>query len=171
MKVRLRWILAAILLGLDSALLPLISLRWYLLYPFPAIPMLFWLSWMSKYETHLRYGQCLAFLVGPALFFLSSPSLLLGKARLSKRTFWTLLALTFLDIATLLFTWRDGYKYVPGERYTNLTIIGSCVWLSVVWLLFRVAKRRQSYWTIFAYHFVFALWLLTNAFPWFGEMP
>lgn len=170
MSRSLSWLLGSVTLGLVGFLLTFLSLRWYLLYPYPLVPtiILMLLLMRSLGWSPMAY---LLFLLGPTLFFLSSPSLAAGKERLSKRDFWVLAILSVLEISCLALTWRGGYKYVPGPAYTNLTIVLSLVWLVALWLIFAFARRHQSYRTKFVYHFVFVLWLLTYAFPWLGEMP
>lgn len=170
MNSRLCWAFGAAALGLASVLLPHLSLRWYLLYPYPLVPTitLILLSLRSLGWSPTAY---LLVFLGPILFFISSPRLVSGEARLCRKDFWILLVFSALDVLCLTLTWRGGYRYVPGPTYTNLTIVLSLFWVAVLWVIFVLARRRQSYWTIFAYHFVFVLWLLIYAFPWFGEMP
>ncbi|MHB8411816.1 MAG: hypothetical protein ACYDDI_07695 [Candidatus Acidiferrales bacterium] len=170
MNRKLCWIFGATALGLVSLLLPNLSLRWYLLYPYPLIPttvdML--LTMRALGPSPMEY---FLLLLGPILFLVSSPPLTFKKAQLSRKDFWVLLVFSALEVLCLALTWRGGYRYVPGPRYTDLTVVLSVFWLAALWLAFVLARRRKSYAAIFAYHFIFVLWLLMYAFPWFGEMP
>jgi hypothetical protein len=166
---RLCWPAAAIVLGLASALLPNLSLGWYLLYPYPLIPSLFWLSLGDLLG--MLFTSCLAFVMGPIFLFVASPSLFGGVARTSKKDFWVLIAFSILEVVYLLVSWKGGYKYVPGPSWTNLTILISLLWLVVVWFFYQRAKRSQSYRSCLVYKFAFVLWLIVYAFPWLGEMP
>ncbi|MFI5125395.1 MAG: hypothetical protein ACHQJX_01060 [Candidatus Acidiferrales bacterium] len=166
MKTKPPWISAAIILGLVAAVFPWNCPQHYLLYPCATISMI--PAMALSYWPSIRY---VSFVLGPVLFFASSPSLLLGKAHISRKDFWILLVFSALEVLCLALTWRGGYRYVPGPRYTDLTVVLSVFWLAALWLVFALARRRKSYGTIFAYHFIFVLWLLMYAFPWFGEMP
>ena len=164
------WLLGAAALGAIPLLLSFLSLRWYLLYPYPLVPTAI-LMLLLMHSLGWSPTGYLLILLGPVLLFVSSPSLFFGKARLSRKNFLVLVILSVLEIVYLVLTWRSGYKYVPGVRYTNLTIVLSVVWLVVLWLMFSIARRLQSYRVVFAYQLLLVLWLLMYAFPWFGEMP
>jgi hypothetical protein len=169
-KTKLYWWIAAVVLGLAFALLPSLSLRWYWIYPFPLIPSVFWMVVADAIRSQLLTG-CIAFCLGPAMFLLASPALFRGEAKISRASLRALLALTVLEIADVALTRHGGYQYVPGRTLTNLTIVGSVIWLLALWLLFAAARVLQSYpWTL-AYNFGLVLWLLVYAFPWLGEMP
>lgn len=162
MKLRLWWASGAFVLGLDAALMLINCPRFYLLCPCPAI---FMLSLLFLPRSHY-----VAFALGPILFFLSSPSLLLGKPRVAKTHVGMLVGFAALEAVYFVGGSQSGYEAFPGPLWTNLVIVGSFIWLSALFLLLRAARKRQTVAWMFAYHFLFALWLITYAFPWLGEM-
>ena len=156
------------LCGVAFAVFPMLSLRWYFFYPYPAIPTLFWLVLAERLGT-LMTG-CFAFLAGCGIFAIASPTLARGKAKIGKAQLIGLGILTSLQLLHFGVSWRDGYKYAPGPSGTRLIFAFSLIWLVSLWLLLRLASARQSYFSALAYHFAFTMWLLIYAFPWLGEM-
>jgi hypothetical protein len=156
------WWIAAIFLGSVAAFLPFWNGPFFL----DPMPLLLFLLLLLFQRWHTYASLAL----GPVLFFLSSPTLIRGQKRMSKTSVWVMLGLTLLDLADLLASVNYGYVY-QGQRDTNFVLIASLVWLGALWMLLRLAFKRNSYWMKFAFHFAFVFWLLTYAFPQLGELP
>jgi len=166
---RLWWLAGAVVSGLAFALLPLLSMRWYVLYPYPLIPMDFWLLLIDRLGRSVT--GCLAFLAGFGIFTVASPTLARGKAKVSKANLIGLGILSVLQVAYFIALWKDGIRDEPGPAVLKLLSATSILWLAIVWLFLRRAWIGQSYSAALTYHLVLVLWLLVYAFPWIGKMP
>ena len=131
----------------------------YVLYPFPLHLA------MLAFET-----PWLLLIPGPVSLALVSPQLFKGDCRLKRRSFWSLLVLTILDIVYIGYGWRDGLHY-QGVLATRLVGMVTVAWVLVVWTLFVLARRKQTYFWSLAFHFCLCFWFIAYCFPWLGEMP
>ena len=158
MDPKTRWKIGAAVLGLVASLLSALDLPLEL-YPYPIVPTLI----------RIQVGRVLPFWIGSEavfllaviLFLLLSPSLVRGNAQVSWKNLLVLVAASAMEI-----TWHVQTigAFTGGD---DLVGAGAVLWLCALWSLWFLAYKSRSYGKVFAYHFAFALWIMSYAIPWF----
>jgi hypothetical protein len=133
--------------------------------PFPLITILpaFFLSGQGMLK--------LAVAVPMLLFFAWHPGLLRGDAKIPKRPYVLLIAVTLLDIADFVTSWNWGLQY-QGAHYTHVVCTGNIAWAAFLVLDFaRTWKKPSSFAYSLFLHWMFFASLAWYAFPYLGELP
>jgi hypothetical protein len=112
-----------------------------------------------------------AVVVPVGLFFAWNPKLLVGSARIPKRSYALLVVLTVLTIVSFVEGWPLGLRY-QGLEYTRLVCALNCVWLACIWSIAVHASRvGPSFKLNLLFHWIVCAWLSWYAFPYLGELP
>jgi hypothetical protein len=110
----------------------------------------------------------LAQFVPMILFFVWNPRLLLGVARVPKRSYALFAVATILTVLYFRSGWSDGMSY-QGSKYTNAFLGGNVASIALLGLLFaRNRKREPSFSTNLLIHWSLFAWLAWFAFPFLG---
>jgi hypothetical protein len=104
------------------------------------------------------------------MFWLWCGRLSYGKATGRTRTRAAAVSIAILSFMWFYSGWKYGLKY-QSFRFNLLTAIGNCVLTVAIAVILVSPKRSNSFaWSLTANFLIFA-WLVTYAFPYFGELP
>ena len=106
----------------------------------------------------------------PIIFILSSYPLIRGNKIIPKGTKVTSIFLILFSFLWLIGSWNSGIIY-HGKLYTLIIYIYNFIFWMILFLLYKINSKKQSYASNYLFHLLLFLWLEWSAFPWLGELP
>ncbi len=122
-------------------------------------------------DHHLgAFGAVLALAIPSLSFWAWNPGLWRGEIKTPKRSFALLLVLTVFTAWYFKASWPDGVTY-QGLRYTAAICAVNAVYLTVLWIIFIITRKKCSFKMNVLTHWMLFAWLGWCAFPYLGMWP
>lgn len=111
----------------------------------------------------------LSTLIGPIFYALWCFPLIKGQSKIPKRTVIMTPILVTASFALLFTSWNYGAEY-QGKAHTILMYIFNASFWILLFSIFRMNKKRESYLTNLVFNWVLFTWFFWVGFPWLGEL-